>query len=215
LTFSETRIEELLQAWPRLRRAPSLNKRVGVIQGWLAFTLKPTGLPEITDTYRLRLKVPLAGSLDLPVVYEEGGRIPRTDDNHVNPLGNLCLGSPWRIRIKCGSPPSLIDFVEQCVVPFLYAASWREQGNPGFPFDELAHGSEGLLADYERLLEVQGRLAVGHALYLLSLRRRVANKRRCPCRCGQRLGTCAYRHHLAALREQAPRSFYRFVGKDL
>lgn len=215
MAFSDAQIEELLQAWPRLRRAPSPDKRVGVIQGWLAFTLKPTGLPEITDTYRLRLKVPLTGSVDLPVVYEEGGRIPRTDDNHVNPLGNLCLGSPLRIRIKCGSPPSLIEFVEQCVVPFLYGASWREQGNTGFPFDELAHGTEGLLADYEGILKIHGRSAVGHALHLLSLRRRVANKQRCPCRCGRRLGVCSYRHHLATLRTQAPRNFYRFVGKDL
>ena len=144
LAFSDVQIEELLQAWPRLRRAPSPDKRVGVIQGWLAFTLKPAGLPEITDTYRLLLKVPLAGSLDVPVVYEEGGRIHRTDDNHVNPRGNLCLGSPWRIRIKCGFPPSLIEFVEQCVVPFLYGASWREQSNTGFPFDvpyTLSHPS--------------------------------------------------------------------------
>lgn len=215
MAFSDVQIEGLLQAWPRLRRVPSPDQRVSVIQGWLAFTLKPAGLPEITDTYRLRLKVPLTGSLDVPVVYEEGGRIPRTDDNHVNPLGNLCLGSPWRIRIKCGSPPSLIEFVEQCVVPFLYGASWREQGNTGFPFDELAHGAEGLLADYEQLLKIHGRPAVGYALHLLSLRRRVANKRRCPCRCGKRLGACPYRHHLATLRTRVPRSFYRFVGKDL
>jgi hypothetical protein len=215
LAFSESQIEELLCAWPRLRRIPSPDKRVSVIQGRLAFTLKPEGLPEITDTYRLRLKVPLASSLDVPVVYEEGGRIPRTDENHVNPLGNLCLGSPWRIRIKCGCPPSLIEFVDQCVVPFLYSASWREQGNAGFPFDELAHGTEGLLADYEHLLGLHGRSAVGHALHLLSLRRRVANKRRCPCRCGKRLGACSYRYRLATLRAQAPRSFYRFVGSDL
>lgn len=215
MAFSESQIEELLQAWPRLRRVPSTNKRVGVIRGRLTFTLKPAGLPEITDSYQLRLNVPLAGSQDLPVVYEEDGRISRTDGNHVNPSGNLCLGSPLRIRIKCGSPPSLIEFVEQCVVPFLYGASWREQGNVGFPFDELAHGIEGLLADYESLLEVHGRSAVGHALHLLSLRRRVANKQRCPCPCGKRLGVCSYRHHLAMLRTQAPRSFYRLVSKDL
>lgn len=201
--------------FPRLRRMPSVGKdlpgkcAVALLNGPIEVEMQPTGHPAMRDSYHLRIEVPLAPTEDLPDVYEVGGRIPRELNNHVNDAGNLCLGSPVRLRIKVGKAPTLLEFLEICVVPFLYAQTWREQGNPGFPFQELPHSGEGLIDDYQRLLKVNGRGAVIRALAALGTRPRVANKAPCPCGCGLRLGRCPYRLHLQSLGEAATRPFFR------
>lgn len=207
--FAETEIGRLLDAFPRLRRRPSHQAGIALIEGPIAFEASPPGKPTIIDEYRVRLEVPLASSSEALKAYELGGRIPYTADNHVNPRGDLCLGSPLRILAVLGSKPTLLAFVEKCLVPFLYAASWREKGLLGFPFDELAHGAAGLVSDYERIFSVEGRECVAYALHLLSKRKRIANKMLCPCGCGLRLAKCRLHASLLPFRCLAPRSFYR------
>ncbi|MBB5865440.1 hypothetical protein GGR61_003091 [Xanthomonas arboricola] len=206
--FTEADIDELLDAFPRLRRRPTRQRGGAVVAGFILFEASSSGKPAIADEYRIRLEVSLDSSSALPKAFEEGGRIPAVGDHHVNPGGDLCLGSPLRILQTLGPNPTLVAFVEKCVVPFLYAASWREQGLPGFPFDELAHGAPGLVADYESLFSVVGPYQVARALFLLGKRKRVANKMPCPCGCGRRLVKCTTHARLASFRRLAPRSFY-------
>ena len=206
--FSEEEIESVLTRWRRIRRRPSRDPAIAVLAGHLDFTMEPPGLSSITDSYQLRLVLPLAPMGVMPKVYESGGRIPHDPDNHVYPDGGLCLGSPLRLLQVLGIDPSLERFITQCVVPFLYAASWREQGGIGFPFNELAHGSAGLVDDYERLFSLQGRSKVLATLDLLAVRKRVANKLWCPCGCRLRLGRCQFRLSLSEWRALAPRWVY-------
>lgn len=176
--------------------------------------MEPVGLVRLDDCYAIRIDVPLATTENAPKVYETGGRIPHDAAHHVNRGGALCLGSPWAVRQQLGTPPSLVRLVEQCVLPFLYAATWREQGHPGFPFAELDHGGAGLLDDYESILGVKGANMVTWALNALVHRRRVANKFLCPCGCGRRLGACSYRYKLDELRLGCARSFFRALPKN-
>lgn len=213
--FTQGHINELLAAWPRLRRFPSRRANVAVVGGALGFTLTPPGRPTITDSYQVRIEVPLFPTETLPPVYEVGQRIRRTLDNHVNSTGNLCLGSPLQLRLKLGHSPNLLDYVEQCVVPFLYGATWREQGYPGFPFEELAHGVPGLYDDYQRLLGGHTDASVRAALQVLTKPKRVGNKLLCPCGCRLRVGRCNYRVSLNALRGVAPRAFFRQILEGL
>ena len=80
----------------------------------------------------------------LPLVYETAGKTPQDGNHHVNPDSSLCLGSPLRLYKILGRNFSLIDFVERCLVPFLYSISLAEAGHSRFKFDELAHGVMGL-----------------------------------------------------------------------
>jgi len=206
--FTEADIDDLLAAFPRLRRRPTRERGRAVAAGLIRFEASSSGMPTITDEYRIRLEFSLHPSSTLPKAFEEGGRIPAVSDSHVNSGGDLCLGSPLRILQSLGPNPTLVAFVEKCVVPFLYAASWREQGLPGFPFDELRHGAAGLVADYERLFSVSGPDKVARALLLLGKRKRVANKAPCPCDCGRTLARCVTHSRLESFRPLAPRSFY-------
>ena len=48
-------------------------------------------------------------------------RIP--SDFHRLDSGHLCLGSPTRLRLILAETPSLLSFVERCVIPYLYGYS--------------------------------------------------------------------------------------------
>ncbi|HEL4110017.1 TPA: hypothetical protein UM343_000096 [Stenotrophomonas maltophilia] len=215
MQFSQSHVDELLTAWPRLRRRPSRRADVVIVGGVLDFRWTPPGRPAIADTYQVRLEVPLFSTEALPDVYEEGQRVPRTPDNHVNSAGNLCLGSPLQLQLKLGHSPTLLAYVDQCVIPFLYAASWRQRGYAGYPFEELEHGAPGLYDDYQRLLGLPTDPAVRAALLALTKRKRVANKLPCPCGCARRVGRCNYRASLNAWRRLASRAFFRKVLAQL
>lgn len=211
MRFSQDDIDALLTAWPSLRRVPNMHADAAVLEGRLEFVLHPPGYTRIEDSYSVRMDVPLGQTEGIPEVFETGRRIPCDADHHVNPNGALCLGSPWRVRQLLGRPASLVALVERCVIPFLYAASWRAQGNEGYPFAELPHGRAGLLDDYSSILGVDGPTAVLRALDALARRRREANKLPCPCRCGLRLGRCSYRSTLNSLRRGMTRSSFRHL----
>ena len=215
MRFTQAHIDELLDAWPLLRRQPTTKKDVCSVVGLLDFSMEPAGLPKIEDSYRIQIDIPLCRTNFAPYVYERGGRIPQGIDNHVNSDGTLCLGSPWTLRRKLVNPPNLVRFAEECIAPFLYSATWREQGNQGFPFSELSHGLVGLEEDYASILGLSGRRNVIEAIKLLRLRPRLANKRACPCGCGRRLGVCNYRVTLNELRSGLPRSFFGDVLEQI
>lgn len=214
MRFTEESVDELLGSWSRLRRSPVREPGLVSVQGILAFELEPQGLPRIDDAYQVRIDVRVDRDDEVPLVFELDGRIPKDVDEHVNPDGDFCLGSPLAVRLKLGRLPSLSHFVDQCVVPFLYAASWRRKGGVGWPFNELPHYSPGLLEDYQRLLHVSTPVSTKLALAALCVRPRVANKLPCPCNCGLRLGKCSYRQHLASLRTFATRPYFRRIAED-
>lgn len=207
--FAEEDIEALLDAWPRLRRRPGGRDGVCTIAGPFGFESDPPRLPAIIDTYALRIEIPLGARDALLKVFEEGGRLRRHPDEHVNDNGSFCLGSPLRLQLLQRECSGLVAYIEACVVPFLYAASWRSRGNTGYPFRELPHYGPGLIEDYGALLGIRGHRPIASALTLLALKRRIANKRRCPCGSGKRLGACPCHLRLNALRVTAPRSFWR------
>jgi hypothetical protein len=210
MRFSQDSVDDLLNAWPGLRRVPSTRADATVLEGRLEFVLEPPGFPRIEDCYSVRIEVPL-GTDSVPEVFETGRRIPREADHHVNPNGALCLGSPWRVQRLLGRPVSLVAFAERCVAPFLYAATWRAQGNDDYPFAELPHGRAGLLDDYSSMLGLEHSAAILQALQALARHRRDANKISCPCGCGVRLGRCRYRFALDKLRKGMPRSSFRHL----
>lgn len=214
MRFTEESIDELLESWPRLRRSPAREPGLISVQGVLAFELEPHGLSKIDDAYRVRIDVRVDLEDEVPLVSELDGRVKRDTDEHVNKNGDFCLGSPLAIRLKLGRTPSLTRFVDQCVVPFLYAASWRRKGGIGWPFSELPHFNPGLLEDYQRLLRVSAPENTRLALTALCTRPRVANKSPCPCGCQQRLGKCSYRQYLANFRLLATRSYFRRIAED-
>jgi len=202
--FDRWGVDDLLDRYPGLAIVPGSSKEL-VLEGEITFCAAPRGGERICDTYLVRVAVPPSFPSNLPWAYELRGRVPQ--DFHVNPDNTLCLGSPLKLHLALYKDATLAGFLELCVVPFLYGVSYREKhGEP--PFGELDHGDAGLMKEYMEHFCVSDKLAVVQMLQLCSMKKRVANKRPCPCNSGKRLGRC---HHLALnfLRLRLGRSWFR------
>jgi len=179
-------IEVLLQQHPDLRLRPS-NEDVVVLAGTVAFSAQKPGFERIDDAFEVEIKVPNQFPQEFPHVWETGNRIPATYHKLQN--GSLCLGSPARIRLAIKQSPTLVAFVQFCVIPYLYGFAFQERFQT-LPFGELSHGMAGLREDYAELFGVKGEKLAVEMVRLASLNKRDANRRPCPCGSGKRVGKC-------------------------
>jgi hypothetical protein len=194
----------LLARHPGLRLRPSANDVV-VLAGTLSFVADGPGGERISDEYQVRLKVSRRFPASIPSVWETAGRIP--PDYHKLNDASLCLGAPTTIQLQIYHHPSLLGFVEHCLIPYLYGRSYFEQHHT-MPFGELDHGANGLRQDLAALFSTNDHRAVQVFVRLAGMKRRLANKQPCPCASGQRVGRCHHRT-INGLREQLGRPWFR------
>ncbi len=182
------RITDVLVSHPGLRLRPTQSEAL-LLEGELYFhILGPTGRA-ISDAYNVAIHIPYSFPKVLATVFEVGSRIEKGFHKLVD--GSLCLGSPLRIRLALASDPTAFGLIERVILPYLYGHShFRATGT--MPFGELAHGSLGLKRDFAGLFGASASSAAAFAA-VSALRRRVANKKPCPCGSGKRLGRCHHR----------------------
>ncbi len=185
------------------------------LKGYFSFSAKPKGGAEICDTYHLHISIPQKFPKEIPKVTEIDLKIPRDGKYHINPDDTLCLGSPLRLMHKVSERPNLVSFSESCLVPYLYAVTYKLQNGGNLPLGELAHGSQGIVIDYLDLFGLQNREQVIQTLNLLGMKKRVANKASCPCGCERRLGKCSFKQKLNGYRRIANRAWYRAHVRDI
>lgn len=202
------RLSQFLSDYPGMSTASCSDAGV-CLRGKFRFKADVSGGDEIDDSYKLEIVVPDKFPQALPKVKETGGKIPRDGNFHVNPDGTLCLGSPLRLLRKVHSTPNLTGFADKCLVPYLYAVSYKLMHGGNFVFGELAHGDQGIVDDYSVMLGLKERHQITQAIQLLGIKKRIANKKPCPCGCGKRLGVCPFRHKLNEFRKMAPVSWFK------
>jgi hypothetical protein len=181
------------------------------VSGALAFVAEAPGKERISDEYQIELTVSSGFPVRLPCVRESGGRIPPSF--HKLHDGSLCLGSPTRLRLILTESRSIARFVERCVVPYLYSYSYFEK-HDSMPFGELKHGEEGIRQDLAALYGTNPENAIRDFVRLTAMRKRLANKHRCPCGSRRRLGRCHHRR-VNALRSRLGRPWFRMLRNTL
>lgn len=194
----------LLAAHPDLRPLPVVNGGLR-LRGEVSFDAESPGYNRIADTFEIELSVPAGFPNELPSVRDLTGRVPKSFHTHPND-GTLCLGSPTRQRLALVRSPSLLGFVTKCVIPYLYGFAHKEKYG-SLPFGELDHGNIGLRADFAALFGVSPGNA-DEMVRLASLKRRRANKFRCPCGGGKRLGRC-HNRRVNRLRDELGRHWFQ------
>lgn len=197
-----------LDLHPGMALRPSGGDALNLV-GTFRFSATSDKYPIITDAFQLRISVPSAFPRELPQVFETGGRIPKGGEYHVNPDGSLCLGSRLRLLWKLSKEPSLLRYTENCIVPYLFAVSHKLNYGGPLPFGELAHGLPGELSDCAELFRVKSAKQAETVIRYLGIKKRRANKLKCPCQCGRRLGKCHFNWKLREFRRMASRSWYR------
>lgn len=141
----------------------------------------------ISDAFEIEILIPNTFPKDLPQVKEIGGRIP-TQFGHVNPDGTLCLGVPIELRRAFSQMPTLAGFVENLVIPYLYAfVIWQKHGR--HPFGEADHGNEGIARHYVDALKLADELSA-LALVTFLAEHGYRGHLDCPCGSGAKSRAC-------------------------
>lgn len=205
---------QFLADYPRMSISPSQTDDL-IIEGYFDFSASPKGGVEITDNYKLLILVPSKFPNTFPKIKEVGQKIPRDGNNHINPDDTLCLGSPIRIKMKLSSNPTLSGYAEMCLVPYLYAISYRLLYGGELIFDELAHGMAGIIEDYLDLFGVNNSEQVKTILKILSNNENKYINKPCPCGCGRKLKKCPFRYEINKFRKIASRSWFKQHGMNL
>jgi hypothetical protein len=146
----------------------------------------PTGV-EIEDAYNVELTVPAAFPKQLASARETGGRIPPKFHHLDN--GLLCLGSPTEVMLKQLKSPTIVGFIDDLVIPYLFGSSYFIAYGI-MPFGELKHGVDGLLQQFASLFNAGNSQSALQYIRLAAMRKRFANAWQCPCGSGMRLGRC-------------------------
>jgi len=202
-------VAQFLKVYPGMFIQPFQGQDL-ILKGEFAFKANPPNGPVIEDRYNLEISIPQKFPNAIPTVREINGQIPKKDYYHINYDGTICLGSPLRVLIKINENPDLCGFAMSCLVPYLYAVSYKLINGGNLCFGELAHGKQGIMDDYKELFGLSTEEQVIEVLRLLGMKKKIANKKPCPCKCGKRLGRCSFRKKLNYFRTLAPS--YWFVN---
>jgi hypothetical protein len=196
-------VEDLLRKHPDLRLQPAASNHT-IIAGTFEFSAQTIGQKLVSDRYEISISIPPDYPRTIPLVRETARRIP--PNFHKLHTGDLCLGSPTRLRLILAETPSLLSFVERCVVPYFYGYSIVESGG-ALPFGELSHGARGLRDDLASMIGMEEDLVLLGFVRLLAMKKRKANKLTCPCGTGMRLGRC-HNRKLNTLRNKLGRRWF-------
>ena len=123
-----------------------------VLSGSLPFEASTDGYASITASFEINLLIPSLYPDNLPRVRETRGEIDGGYE-HVYTDGTLCLAVPIAERLMFSRQPSLLGFVNNLVIPYLYGyCHWKEHGE--HPFGEQKHGDEGIVRYYVDTLDL-------------------------------------------------------------
>lgn len=108
----------------------------------------------IEDRYQLGLEIPDDYPASPPFVFEREERIPK-DFGHFMDAGNFCLEAPVEVRRRFAQHRNLLRFIDEQVIPYLFAYSYkRDHGS--LPFGDRLHGVEGLVQYYTEFFQTSG-----------------------------------------------------------
>ena len=177
----EEQIAEVVALYPTLIRETPYK-----LVGLLSFDASYQG-KNVKDAFTVEITIPTNYPIKLPSVKEKGKRM--TGYGHLNNnTGDFCLGAPLAVRKKFNKEPTLLAYIQQQIIPFMFSfCVFQETGK--MPYDELSHFGEGILEFYQREFNIDDKLII-----LLLLKINVENnyerRSKCPCRSGKILHHC-------------------------
>ncbi len=200
-------VEDFLKIQPEMKLRPVINDEY-CLEGTFCFHFSYNS-EKICDCYELEILIPIAFPNITPEVKEIGNRIERLCDNHIDTKGKLCLGSPITVQMIIQKGKTLKNFIDNVVVPFLAATTYRSRYGKKLIFGELNHGVTGLVDDYKNLFGLPDKESIRRAIWLLGTKKRIANKSVCPCGCGNKLANCTFHIKINEFRKIAPRKWFK------
>lgn len=163
----------------------SSSEDVIVLRGRLVVT----GPKGPFDSYQVKLGVPASFPWGEPIVFETGGRIPKTADRHVFPTKKNCCLGVWEEWLLTESNHGFETYLTGWLHDYFVSQSWFEAKSE-WPYGQRSHGKAGIVESYAYLLEVDSDAKViADHLKLLS-QEKIKGHSLCPCGSGLRLRKC-------------------------
>lgn len=206
--MDDNNLNEFLLNYPGMSIKPSKTNEL-ILMGEFDFIARIIDGITIEDCYQLKIIIPSIFPLELPRIIEIGNKIPRDGKHHINPDDSLCLGSPIRLIEKISKEETLSGYINECLIPYLYAVSIKIRFGDDFIFGELAHGTEGIVDDYLDIFNLQTGEQLVKTIKLIKMKKRHANKQKCPCGCGKLLGKCKFNLKIIKYRKIIPRRWLK------
>jgi ferredoxin-thioredoxin reductase catalytic subunit len=176
---------ELTSIYQRLSLVDEGEPKNFLIKGILDFTGR--GKDQlISDSFEIEILIPETFPNVPPSVKEIGGRIPSTFHHYDD--GSLCLGTPLHIRMSFLQNPTLLGYVQDLVIPYLFSyCYWKKFGR--MPFGELSHGRKGIMEYYRELFQLNSDISTIKLLKIIA-EDNYRGHQTCPCGSGKILRQC-------------------------
>ncbi|HML96263.1 MAG TPA: SEC-C domain-containing protein [Thermodesulfobacteriota bacterium] len=160
------------------------------------------------DRYKIEIEFHPDYPVNMPILRETQGRIPRTIDRHiVGDDGRACLFVREEGYRRLSQNPSIISFIEGPVYQFLLSQSYYELTGDWL-FGEWAHGPAGVFEFYSEILETEDpKIILTFVKYLSN--KEIRNYWRCYCGSGRKLKKC-HLTFMYKIRNQIP----SFIADD-
>lgn len=172
----QQQFDRLRKSYPNFALHKSSDGKYEII-GELHFIASYLDFEEIEDKYQIQIILPNNYPDSIPTVTETNKRIPRSFHRYEN--STLCLGVPSEITNRFNHKKTVLDFVVDCVIPYLYAFSYFENHGK-IPWDDLAHGGEGIIDHYKEIFALDDDLVALNFIKILS-ENRLKGHYQCPC----------------------------------
>jgi len=166
----------------------------------------------IKDEYSIQIIVPDSYPHCVPLAYETGNRILRYFHKYED--GSLCLGEPLAVWKTFSEQPTLLGFVQKCLIPYLYSYSYLRQFGK-LPFGELPHGKPGQIKYYQDLFNVRSEHSLFGLIAVLA-QGEYRGHIQCPCGSKKRLRLCHGPQVLEIMRSAPPgyfKSLYQYMSQ--
>ena len=140
------------------------------------------------DDYHLKIVVPADFPTHMPSVFDTNNDVPEEFMHFLND-GSFCLGAYCDLRSFLDAHPSLVSFIDEIVMSYLYSASYyRVYGT--FPYGARSHGTEGIIEAYRERYKTDNDLLLTRLLLRLIGKTPYRGHSPCPCGSGKHLRNC-------------------------
>ena len=181
----DDQIKAVLERYPSL--TAQLNEDGYVLTGNVTLDKTYNDVP-LYETYNLKILVPNTFPSSSPSVFNIGDSMPPGFDHFLND-GSFCLGAQCEIRSFLDEHPTVLEFLDELLMSFLYSASFfRLYGT--FPFGERSHGTAGIIEAYKDRYRVEDDRLLAQLLLILIGEVPYRGHHLCPCGSGKILRNC-------------------------
>lgn len=162
--------------------------------------------------YRIALVLPIKYPKISPEMFCNDPKLPIGEiDRHIMKNGSACLGVRADIGMRWAAGPTIVEFLENIVEPFLVWQAYYDAYKKPPLWGEFSHDKNGIIEFYAELLGRNMDSSILGFMKLLARKNRPKGHEPCPCNSGKLLRNC----HRDLIYDIRKRVAWQYVEKDL